>query len=379
MRARPVTSMLVPLAAFVFSCGGTEDNPRPEDETEWLEPLVDTGSAPPDCSADNGYEIRIVENWETGSGTGWYTNNDYCQPCADIENEMDEISRPAACLALEPNVETGCDPSVVPQQNWPEVFEDLRESVRYFLPGADPSDDELTELATEFRACADAPGTDADGEPWADEECEGGDLFQELRPRVMRALEENARLQEEFAECLVPCNPTQTPPTALRPVPGESIPGGRCGSTTAVHIRVNKPIQRDGVLGLQFSTSEPLDASEYEGLSFWMRSVAGSRSTFRASVTDVFTSEKAEIDGEPACTFINPKELTDNACDEFGRYFLTTSDWQFFTVPFSEMRQNGFGKQAPYLDIANTLGVSFRYKQGHWDFWIDDIGFYSKQ
>jgi hypothetical protein len=249
-----------------------------------------------------------------------------------------------------------------------EAYLDLRKSVRVYLPKEDPDDAELGALPGEFSDCEDFDG-----------ECAGGELFQKLKPLVRDALVEADQLQEDLAVCRVVCDPTQAPAAMTKPFPGAEIPGGRCGSQKGVHVRLNRWIHREGTLGRQFSPTTPLDASDYEGVSFWMRSVPGARSTFRISVPDAFTDEKSEVDGEPVCTFINPKELTDNACDKFGRYFLTTSDWQFFTVPFSEMRQNGFGKQAPFFDIANVMGLAFEYKQGRWDYWIDDIGFYRKK
>lgn len=373
MRA-PLAAMLMPFAAFVFSCGGTEDKPRPEDETEWLEPLVDTGSAPPDCSADDGYEIRMVENWETGAGAGWYSNNEYCRPCTDLQDVLDDVSRPVSCIIQEPDVQTGCNPESVGSES-AAALQDLRNAVTYFLPDADPSDDELREMANAFSACWDR----ADPGFAKRELCGESDLLDELFEPVFEASAETWRVSDELLECRADCDPTQTPPAMAKPFPAEEIPGGRCGSTLAAHVELHRWINREGTLGRQFSPTDPVDASEYEGVSFWLRIVPGSRSTFRISVPERFTDEKYEVDGEPACRFINPKELTDNACDKFGRYFLATSDWQFFTIPFSEMRQNGFGKQAPYFDIANLMGLAFEYKQGQWDYWIDDVGFYRKK
>lgn len=368
-------------AVAAVACGGTEDEPRPEEPAvDVLEPLVDTGSAPADCSAEDDYEIYVVEDWETGAGPGWYSNNEYCQPCTDIQNLLDDVSRPANCLALGApgsSQSTGCDPTVPTDPDVrDEVVDDLRSAVQHYLPDANPSDDELELLSAAFKLCDEFGEADC---TVTDSQASIEDLFAELLPDVRAALEESAQLREELGECRVTCDPTQTPPTLSKPFPSEDIPGGRCGSTKAAHVQLHRWISREGTLGRSFSPSAPFDASEYEGVSFWARTVPGARSMFRLSLPDAFTDENSEVDGVPVCQFINPKELTDNSCDKFGKYFLTTSDWQFITIPFSEMRQAGFGKQAPYFDITRLLGIGFDYKQGQWDFWIDDVGFYRKK
>jgi hypothetical protein len=367
----------VPVVAWLLAaCGGTEDAPRPERDLDApLEPLVDTGSAPPDCSADDGYDIRLIEDWETGAGTGWYSNNEYCQSCTDLQDALDEISRPTDCIYQMPDRETGCDPTAVGSES-AAALNDLRDAVNFFLPDADPSDDELLEMAAAFRACWKQEGT---GYLAYRDRCGTSDLLDELYDSVFEAAADGWSLQAELGECRVSCDPTQTPPAMAKPFPAEEIPGGRCGSTMAAHVELHRWIHREGTLGRQFSATKPVDASDYDGVSFWLRVVPGSRNTFRISVPDRFTDEKSEVDGVPVCQFINPKELTDNSCDKFGRYFLATTDWQFFTIPFDEMRQAGFGKQAPYFDIANLLGLALEYKQGQWDYWIDDIGFYRKK
>jgi hypothetical protein len=380
MRTRVFSTVLPAAALLLTACGGTEDAPRPDPEpVEWLEPLDDPGSAPPDCSADDGYDILLVEDWETGAGTGWYSNNEYCQPCSDIQDELDDVGRPAKCLALEGNVETGCNPDAVGDAA-AAARRDVRAAIRYYLPEADPDEDELASVIGSFDACVDTPVVSDEGEVSpAESECAGEDLFQKLLPKVRRGLAQAQRLQADFAECRVPCDPTQSPPAMAKPFPAEEIPGGRCGSTMAAHVELHRRIHREGTLGRQFPPTAPFDASRYDGVSFWLRVVPGSRNTFRISVPDRFTDEKFEVDGEPPCRFINPKELTDNSCDKFGRFFLASNDWEFFTIPFDEMRQNGFGKQAPYFDIANLMGLALEYKQGQWDYWIDDIGFNRKK
>ena len=64
-------------------------------------------------------------------------------------------------------------------------------------------------------------------------------------------------------------------------------------------------------------------------------------------------------------------------CDKFGSYATLTTTWQLFLLPFSEMRQGGWGRQQPQLDTSGIFSIEVDYTQGSWNFWIDDIAFYA--
>ena len=66
------------------------------------------------------------------------------------------------------------------------------------------------------------------------------------------------------------------------------------------------------------------------------------------------------------------------ACDAFGTFTALNTNWQFFMMPFEEMRQAGWGKRAPFFDIQHISNLTFFYSQGIWDIWIDDIAFYKR-
>ena len=65
-------------------------------------------------------------------------------------------------------------------------------------------------------------------------------------------------------------------------------------------------------------------------------------------------------------------------CDAFGSFIVMNNDWQFFALPFSEMRQEGWGKQAPFFDTQHISNLTFYYGVGVWDIWIDDIAYYKR-
>jgi hypothetical protein len=53
-----------------------------------------------------------------------------------------------------------------------------------------------------------------------------------------------------------------------------------------------------------------------------------------------------------------------------------TTEWQFFKVPFTELRQEGWGKEFQYLDLSEIALVRFTWAVGWIDFWVDDVRFY---
>ncbi len=79
MKARHVRAALLALL-LAGACGGTKDEPRPGSAGA-CEPITltgadDPGSGPVDCSALDAYDLQLIDDFETGAGTGWYTNND---------------------------------------------------------------------------------------------------------------------------------------------------------------------------------------------------------------------------------------------------------------------------------------------------------------
>lgn len=64
-------------------------------------------------------------------------------------------------------------------------------------------------------------------------------------------------------------------------------------------------------------------------------------------------------------------------CDRFGAGVGISTEWRFFKVPFSRMRQRAYGRPSR-LDAPDTkiLGLEFGLDGENWDFWIDDLAFY---
>jgi hypothetical protein len=134
-------------------------------------------------------------------------------------------------------------------------------------------------------------------------------------------------------------------------------------------------------MGFNFSNPRaPYDASSYVGFTFWGRigSTLGTAdagvSLVRLNVPDTNTDSAGGV-----CT---------SCSDYLGKDFIFTSEWQEFTVLFSQLAQSGFGK--PYetaLAATSVYGCQFLVTTdpdvgnagAPFDVWIDDIYFITKE
>jgi hypothetical protein len=214
-----------------------------------------------------------------------------------------------------------------------------------------------------------------------DVSADAGDADPEVESQIVQ-------LREQLISCRELCDASQTPNIFDKPLPAELIPGERCGSRYALHIQTDKLIDWGANLGT--SLVPPFDATplnetgeavaKWEGISFWARRAPYSKGTVRLEIADNYTDEKyIGGDGEPIC---NPDYTEDSlfeGCDRFGGYAQFGYDWDFFTLRFDELRQAGWGRQAPYMDLDALRSVTFLFPSGIWDIWIDDVAFYRRR
>jgi hypothetical protein len=71
-----------------------------------------------------------------------------------------------------------------------------------------------------------------------------------------------------------------------------------------------------------------------------------------------------------------PPDADERCGDGFARTVTLSTDWKFFKVPFHELRQQGFGKIAPRLDLTTVSNLTFVVPAGWADFYLDNITFY---
>jgi hypothetical protein len=324
------------------ACGGTTEAP----ETPFQAPVTqDPGSGPVDCNAGAGITFHSIENFEStgsnpstpGSATGMYTNTEFCYPCQVGTSQ---------CL--------------------------------------DSGTSDVTQV-----------GTTPSGQPLATfPTCSSTDL----------------------TNCLLNCIKTQPSPSYLvDPLPGTLIPnGGRCGSLTGMNIVGGPFLNWGGSVGRRLAapcTNNPtqtcgFDASAYDGIALWMRTAPGSPGAPlgalpKVIVADRFTdtsyNQLLQQCGGPVIkqgcpAYILPTNYCDpnpppitatgmtgysTGCDKFGSYATLTPNWKLYLLPFSEMRQGGWGRQQSQLDTSGIFSIEIDYTQGSWNFWIDDIAFYA--
>ncbi|HEY2407375.1 MAG TPA: hypothetical protein VGI10_15295, partial [Polyangiaceae bacterium] len=62
--------------------------------------------------------------------------------------------------------------------------------------------------------------------------------------------------------------------------------------------------------------------------------------------------------------------------DHWMKTVTLTTDWQFFKVPFADLRQQGWAKKFDHLETHAVSVVRFTWDVGFIDYWIDDFSFY---
>jgi hypothetical protein len=71
-----------------------------------------------------------------------------------------------------------------------------------------------------------------------------------------------------------------------------------------------------------------------------------------------------------------PAETTEQCGDHWTRVVNLSNEWQFYTVPFNTMAQQGWAQRSAALDLKSVSVVRFTWDGGWVDFWIDDVRFY---
>jgi len=76
----------------------------------------------------------------------------------------------------------------------------------------------------------------------------------------------------------------------------------------------------------------------------------------------------------------NPDEPVvenDQQCgDHFTFPLHLSTDWKLYLVPFSQMFQQGYAKQAATFDLTSISAVRLTWDAGNIDYYIDDLRFF---
>ncbi len=71
-----------------------------------------------------------------------------------------------------------------------------------------------------------------------------------------------------------------------------------------------------------------------------------------------------------------PATREERCGDGFTTNLQLTGDWKLYTVPFSDMRQGGYGKRAPFFDLKSLYSITLQWGAGNVDFYIDNVSLY---
>lgn len=181
------------------------------------------------------------------------------------------------------------------------------------------------------------------------------DDFEDANTRIA-ALEHRAGFWSESNDSTGVQQPTLGIPFVM-----SRIPGGRGDSRFALHTSGSKFSKWGAVVSTEFSTRRCYDASAYAGLGFWSRG--------RGSMNIV-----------AKMTQISPEEYggtcTHDCFDGHKATIALSSKWQEHRVPWSELKQKGFGQPVPFDPHSLlSLELSVSPDQTPFDFWVDDIRF----
>jgi hypothetical protein len=71
-----------------------------------------------------------------------------------------------------------------------------------------------------------------------------------------------------------------------------------------------------------------------------------------------------------------PPSRFDRCVDGYTSMVQLSTEWTLYTLPFSDMRQGGYGKVSPYFDLTSLYSLTLGWGVGNVDFFLDDISFY---
>lgn len=81
--------------------------------------------------------------------------------------------------------------------------------------------------------------------------------------------------------------------------------------------------------------------------------------------------------GNPTPVDPPPPSRFERCGDGFTDMIQLTEDWAYYTIPFTEMRQGGYGKVAEGgLDLKSVYSITLGWGPGNVDFFIDNVSFY---
>jgi hypothetical protein len=151
-------------------------------------------------------------------------------------------------------------------------------------------------------------------------------------------------------------------PTLLEPARGTSLHGARTfgGPFTGWGALIGTTFASSGNSGAAY------DVSARQGLRFWVRS--GGTFSNPAKLVRLALRTPGTVTGG-GCTVCE---------DHFGTEIPLTAQWVQVQVPFSALRQSGYGRPLlPRPDLKQALGLELLFPANvAFDLWVDDVELY---
>jgi len=154
----------------------------------------------------------------------------------------------------------------------------------------------------------------------------------------------------------------QTPPGNSALIPS-SLNLARGSSLHAAHT-FGGPFGAWGALiGTSLAADGAYDVSAYDGIRLWVRSGSMSPTAAKQVRLSLLTPQ-TNMGG--SCTVCN---------DHFGAWVPLTPQWTLIELPFSDVKQEGFGvPKPPAPDLTRVTGIELFFPMGvSFDLWVDDI------
>ncbi|HEY2516035.1 MAG TPA: hypothetical protein VGI39_34425 [Polyangiaceae bacterium] len=136
---------------------------------------------------------------------------------------------------------------------------------------------------------------------------------------------------------------------------------GAAGTAHAGHLAAGGLSSFGAGMGFQ---TPCWDTAAFDGIAFWAKGTAGSDNRFQFQVAIPATHAVA-----------NGGDCVSNCFDHPSKQLTFTPDWTQYVVPFTDLKQAGWGTPASYTGMIMALNwVSV--DAASIDFWVDEVGLY---
>jgi hypothetical protein len=127
----------------------------------------------------------------------------------------------------------------------------------------------------------------------------------------------------------------------------------------------------DGNPSFWFGLGGPYDAAAYGGISFWAKIDAGSSSGLR-----VLFPDKDTLPDGGLCQMFGTAAAT-QCYDHYGKRIFLTTEWTKYTISFSSLTQDGWGRAGGGFDPSTIYEVQFQLPtNATFGVWIDDVALF---